>query len=114
MIRTSNNKAASKTKVVSRAARSRVKAASSRAGRTSPASKVASSADPKSKARQMPGLFLLKIFLRTQAASASWLTTLSAISVSVASVFFSSVRVWSSNATASLNPSSLAQVLRVP
>ena len=35
----------------------RAKAASSRVGRTSPVSKVVSSADLKSKARQTPGLF---------------------------------------------------------
>jgi hypothetical protein len=46
--------------------------------------------------------------------SASWLTTLSAIFVKVASVFFSSCNVASRSPTASPRPSSLAQVFNVP
>jgi hypothetical protein len=46
--------------------------------------------------------------------SASWLTTLSAIFVKVASVFFSSCNVASRSPTASPRPSSLAQVFKVP
>ena len=57
MIRTSNSRAASRTKAVSKVARNPAKVVSSRAGRTSPVSKVVSSADPKSKARQTPGFF---------------------------------------------------------
>jgi len=44
-------------RVVSSKVASPAKVASSRAGRTSPVSKVVSSADLKSKARQTPGLF---------------------------------------------------------
>jgi hypothetical protein len=46
--------------------------------------------------------------------SASWLTTLSAIFVKVASVFFSSCNVASRSPMASPRPSSLAQVFKVP
>jgi hypothetical protein len=46
--------------------------------------------------------------------SASWLTTLSAIFVKVASVFFSSCKVASRSHAASPRPSSLAQVFNVP
>ena len=49
-----------------------------------------------------------------RAYSASWFTTVSAILVSVASVFFSSCRVASSSFTASLMPSSPAHVFSVP
>jgi hypothetical protein len=51
---------------------------------------------------------------KRQAASACWLTLFSAISVSVASVFFSSAKVASSSLAALLRPSSEAQVLRLP
>jgi hypothetical protein len=50
----------------------------------------------------------------TLAYSASRLTTLSAIFVKVASVFFSSCNVASRSPTASPRPSSLAQVFKVP
>jgi len=64
---------ASRARVVSKAARTNpVKVASSRAGRTSPVSRVVSNADLESKARQTPGLSLIgRLFSSRQAASAS-------------------------------------------
>ena len=49
----------------------RARVANSRAGRTSPASRVVSNADLKSKARQTPGLSFLDVYFNRQAASAS-------------------------------------------
>ena len=60
--RTSNSRAASRARVVSKAARTNlVRVVSSRAGRTSPVNRVVSNADLKSKARQTPGLSFWKL-----------------------------------------------------
>ncbi len=60
------------------------------------------------------GVAVGRAALRCVDYSPSWLTTDSAISVSVSSVVFSSCSVWSSSRTARSWPSSAAHVFKVP